>query len=190
MTTKLQLAVVATGVLSLAAIFAPTLAHAQNSVDLPSPFHFSGSGITLSNAPGLSPTTQVRITAWIKPDFTESNFVDTVVEKRDGCGSNRSYDFGVYKAQSGQPIGTIFFSSSMAGDDTYSNVPVPNDGRFHFIGGQYDGSTMKIFLDGALVGQKPHSGPVAATSDPPVVGTDQCGHPAFADIGVIQITSR
>jgi hypothetical protein len=191
MKTKVCFVVVAVGMMFSAAIVMPTAASAQ--LDLPSPFHFSGSGITLANSSALAPRSQVRITAWIRPDFTVPNFVDTVIEKRDGCGSNRSYDFGVYKAQavSGPVvIGTIFFSASLAGDDVYSTVPVPNDGNFHYIAGTYDGTAMKVFLDGVLVGQKPHTGPIATTSDPPVVGTDRCGHPAFADIDEIQFAGR
>jgi hypothetical protein len=166
----------------------------QQSLTLPSLFHFDGTSyVTLANSSALAPTSQVTIAAWIKPDFTVSNFVDTVIEKRDACGNNRSYDFGVYKQGvtnlGGPAAGTIFFSPSVAGDDTYSSALVPNDGGFHHVAATYDGSLVKIFLDGTLVGQSSHSGVIPSTSYPPIIGSDQCGHPAYADIAQIRISS-
>jgi hypothetical protein len=76
----------------VAATLTCTNATAQSSPDLPTLFHYDGSSfITLPNLPNLSPTAQVTVMAWIKPDFSVSNVVDTVISKRDGCGFNRSY---------------------------------------------------------------------------------------------------
>jgi len=90
-----------------------TNAAAQSSPDLPTLFHYDGSSfITLPNLPNLSPTAQVTVMAWIKPDFSVSNIVDTVISKRDDCGFNRSYFLVVTKAGFNLPTGTIMVGLS------------------------------------------------------------------------------
>ncbi len=169
-----------------------TNAAAQSSPDLPTLFHYDGSSfITLANLPNLSPTAQVTVMAWIKPDFSVSNIVDTVISKRDDCGFNRSYFLVVTKAGFNLPTGTIEWSASVAGDDVIGGTLFPNDGQFHHIAGTYDGTMMKLFLDGALIGQKQHSGPIPTTSDPPFIGKQSgCGDLTSADIDQIKFFSR
>ena len=169
-----------------------TNAAAQSSPDLPTLFHYDGSSfITLPNLPNLSPTAQVTVMAWIKPDFSVSNIVDTVISKRDDCGFNRSYFLVVTKAGFNLPTGTIEWSASVAGDDVIGGTLFPNDGQFHHIAGTYDGTMMKLFLDGALIGQKQHSGPIPTTSDPPFIGKQSgCGDLTSADIDQIKFFSR
>ncbi|HKW24689.1 MAG TPA: LamG-like jellyroll fold domain-containing protein [Terriglobales bacterium] len=156
-------------------------------------FHFAGSGsITwANNSAGLSPSSQVMIVAWIRPDFTASNEKDTIITKRNGCG-NRSYELSVYKVSSGLPAGTIIFATSL-GTDLYSNSVVPNDGQFHQVAGSYDGQTMRVFLDGQLVGQKSLPGFIESTSALPTTGVDAgcqySGNLSQADIDEIRVFS-
>ena len=50
---------------------------------------------------------------------------------------------------------------------------------------------MKLFLDGALIGQKQHSGPIPTTSDPPFIGKQSgCGDLTSADIDQIKFFGR
>jgi hypothetical protein len=153
-------------------------------------FQFDGGGyvVIANNSGTLSPTSQIMIAAWIRPNFAVSNIVDSILSKRDGCG-NRSYELAVHMAGSGLPAGTVMFATSL-GTDLYSNVPIPNDGHFHEVAGSYDGATMRIFLDGALVGFKPHSGPIEVTAEAPAIGAQVgCGQFAYADIDEIRVFS-
>ena len=162
----------------------------QQTLTLPSRFHFDGSSyVTLPNSPAIQPSSQVTITAWIKPDFTVSNVSDTILIKRDGCGFNRSYELSVIKTLQNYTPGTIFFAASNANtDDLISTAPVPNDGNFHHVAGTYDGTTTKIFLDGVLVGQGVHTGLISTTSDPAFIGIQGgCGDLAYADMDQIKI---
>ncbi len=47
---------------------------------------------------------------------------------------------------------------------------VPDDGKFHFVAGTYDGSSISIYLDGVPVGLAQCSGPLAATDSHPMIG--------------------
>jgi hypothetical protein len=171
-------------------VLASQLQAQQQTLTLPSLFHFDGtSHITLADSATLAPKSQVTITGWIKADFSITNVVDTILDKRDGCGFNRSYQLGVIKTYQGYAPGTIFFAASNANtDDLTSTVPIPNDGKFHHVAGTYDGTFVKVFLDGVLVGQGTHSGPISTTTDPAVIGIQAgCGDPTYADIGQVKI---
>jgi hypothetical protein len=171
-------------------VFTPRL-HAQGQVTtLPGPFHFDGTNyVTLGNSAALAPTSQITISGWIKPDFSVQNVMDTILNKRDGCGFYRSYQLAVWKTYQNFTPGTILFSPDNANiGDLNSTVPVPNDGRFHHVAGTYDGTTEKVFLDGVLVGQLSHAGPIPTTSDPAVIGIQAgCGDLAYAEIGQVRI---
>ena len=176
----------------VATTLSSTNATAQSSPDLPTLSHYDGSNfITLPNLPSLSPSSQITVMAWIKPDFSVSNVLDTVISKRDGCGFNRSYFLVVTKAGHYVPTGSIYWSASVANDDVIGGTLFPNDGQFHHIAGTYDGTVMKLFLDGVLIGQKQHSGPIPTTSDPPFIGKQSgCGDLTYADIDQIKFFSR
>ena len=167
--------------------------HAQReALTLPSSFHFDGTNdVTMADSPALAPTSQVTISGWIKPDFSVTNVTDTILDKRDGCGSNRSYQLGIIKTFQSYTPGTIFFAASNANtDDLFSTVPVPNDGQFHHVAGTYDGTAIKVFLDGVLVGQGTHTGPISTTTDSAVIGIQAgCGDPTYADIGQVRISN-
>src|ERR1051325_9453058 len=46
-------------------------------------FHFDGSGyiVIKNNSATLSPTAQVMIVAWIRPNFAVSNIIDSIISK-------------------------------------------------------------------------------------------------------------
>jgi hypothetical protein len=82
------------------------------------------------------------------------------------------------------------FKHERRGTDLYSTVQVPNDGQYHEIAGSYDGAMMRVFLDGALVGQKPHSGPIEITTEAPAIGAEVgCNQLAYADIDEVRLFS-
>jgi hypothetical protein len=163
-------------------------------------FHFDASPtsyIILPNTTSLSPTTQITVEAWIKPDFSFTSGSDVIINKRDGCGVNRSYHLSVTHQPYGSlqgtlPPPTIVWSSSVASDDVYPATLFPDDGQFHHLAGTYDGAWMNVYLDGQLVGTKAHSGNIMTTSDPPSIGL-QVGCPdvgAHATIDEVKLYSR
>jgi hypothetical protein len=165
-------------------------------------FHFDGSAnsyLTLPNAPELSPTAEITISAWVKSDPSASNLQDSVLIKRDGCGSQRSYHLSITKQAfpssqfPGQIMapGTVVWSPSVAGDDLESTTPFPPDGQFHHLAGTYNGSYSRIYIDGVLAGERAHTGPVPVTSDSPVMGINAaCGHLTYGDLDEVQLYNR
>ena len=50
-----------------------------------------------------------------------------------------------------------------------SIIPLPNAGKFHHVAGTYDGTTIKSYLDGVLVGTAARSGPILTTTSALVI---------------------
>lgn len=138
-------------------------------------FSFDGSAgayIDLPNSPSLFPASgQITIAAWIKPDFSAFNLWDTILTKRDGCSSSGvAYQLAVNKGDGNDVYGAVVLALSRAdGGIDRANagagaVTVPDDGQFHHVAGTFDGSMMKVYLDGQLVGQLARSEPLLGTT--------------------------
>lgn len=149
-------------------------------------FSFNGASnsfITLPNNQNFVPTGNTfTIDAWIKPDFSQQNVIDTVLTKRDGCGNFGishilhviKFDPAVGGGHDGRPIGqlTLAMTDSSGSPNIEADsgtTVVPNDGQFHHVAGTYDALTMKVYLDGQLVGQAERTGPILATTSAPVI---------------------
>jgi len=161
----------------------------------------SNSYITLTNNSNLLPATnEFTIDAWIKPNFgIPGRTIDTVLSKRDGCsGAGMSYLLDVIKVdRAGQtPSNEInLVMSDTSGAATTANsgtTGVPDDGQFHHVAGTYDGFTMKVYLNGQLVGQTPRSGSLLVTTSAAVIshhgGT--CGQRSSAAMDEIEFFNR
>ena len=170
-------------------------------------FNFNGTAnsfVTVGSNNMLPSSNQLTIDAWIKPDFSQQNALDTVLTKRDGCGgSGVSYILHVIKfdpafggGHAGRPIGQLILAMSDASgsivEATSGTTVVPNDGQFHHVAGTYDGSLMKVYLDGQLVGQAARSGPILATGSAAVISHHggACGQRAVAAIDEIEFYDR
>ena len=164
-------------------------------------FNFNGASnsyITLPNNPNMQPTSnQLTIDAWIKPDFTFANQFDTILTKRDGCSTaGISYNLNVAKGGSGLPVGEVHLTlSDTTGNAVtagFGSTLLPNDGQFHHVAGTYDGSTIKSYLDGVLVGTAARSGPILVTTSAPVISHHGggCGQRAVAAIDEIEFFDR
>ena len=165
----------------------------------------SGSYITLPNNANLLPASnRFTIDAWIKPDFGAQNALDTVLAKRDGCaGGGASYYLYVIKfdpgfggGHGGRPIGQVGLSMSapsgpIGGTDSDTTL-VPNDGQFHHVAGTYDGSAMKVYLDGQLAGETARTGPLLVTASAAVISRHaaQCPQRSVAAMDEIGFYDR
>ncbi|MBI5387031.1 MAG: VCBS repeat-containing protein [Verrucomicrobia bacterium] len=138
------------------------------------------STIRFPNAPAFAPTNrQLTITAWIKPDFSSTNLIDTILEQRDACGSlPYSFIFSVLKAYPGHAPGV--FGLGMLPQIGYiaSTNRIPDDGRFHHVAVTYNGHKANgnclLYLDGRVVGGGDGAGPIPTQVNGPVMGVHQC----------------
>jgi len=116
-------------------------------------FSFDGSGahVRIADNPSLHLTNGLTISAWVKP--TDAGYAYQVISKWDvGYTSQKSY--GTWLSQS-----KFIFSVAATGDDLtgpYANLvsvgSVPPNQWTH-VAATYDGSTMKVYLNGQLDNQ-------------------------------------
>ena len=140
-------------------------------------FSFNGSAqsfVSLPNSADMLPSSgHFTIAAWIKPNAS-SNAWDTILAKRDSCGSNGiSYYLGVNKGDPIDPYGSLVLSMSGPSGESRarSDSPLPSDGQFHHVAGTYNGSQMMVYIDGqpARVTPLARTGPIVTTTSAPVI---------------------
>ncbi|MCG8462071.1 MAG: LamG domain-containing protein, partial [Holophagales bacterium] len=96
-------------------------------------------GMTVAHTPGLGALSAVSITAWIRVDPADGGAWQSIVDKRDG--NLDGYD--LYLASSDQ----LFMRVN---DQTLQGVAALDDGLWHHVAGVYDGSTIRLYVDGTL----------------------------------------
>jgi hypothetical protein len=121
-------------------------------------FNFDGIDdfVRIEDRPELRITGPMSIEAWVYP--TSSGTWDNIVTKWDMVGgfNQRSYSLGR------GPDQRAFFVISSTGTDAgatslYSSSTIPVNQWSHLIG-TFDGSTVKIYVNGGLQGQASHTG--------------------------------
>jgi hypothetical protein len=111
-------------------------------------FDGSSGEAKVPNSASLEPTA-VTVSAWVQQQGTPGNYRYIVAKGATGCiaasyglysGPNGGLEFYVSKTR-----GTTFARSPDAGDGVW-------DGAWHLAVGTYDGSTIRLYVDGAEVG--------------------------------------
>jgi hypothetical protein len=110
--------------------------------------HFDGGGeVVLPDAPALEPA-RISVAAWVRHIGSPGSYRYVVAKGASGC-FRASY--GLYTARNG---GAAFYVS---GDGFYAVSASAAaraiwDGRWHRLAGTYDGSRLRLYLDGEQVG--------------------------------------
>ena len=169
-------------------------------------FDFDGTGaVTIGDSPSLNPSA-ITVEGWIKPQFAGrprvACDVDVILTKLPGTGDATGYALAVrqdpgctFADEMGPtPQGTISFAvvGVVGGYHVvHSSAQVPNDGAYHHVAGTYDGSSMRVYLDGVLVGDKANSGAVVASGVPALIGNSTPngeGTPRYSVASIDEVT--
>ncbi len=138
------------------------------------------------NSPLLAPQ-QLTLLAWVK----QSGFPGTlkyIAGRGDDGGNCGGSSYALYTGYSGSP-GLHFYirTSESGGTNVLSDVPANSsvfDGNWHLIAGTYDGTDLRLFVDGVQVGS-PKPAPAGITYGGPI--TDSTfyvdGYPPAAGCG-------
>jgi hypothetical protein len=119
--------------------------------------------VTVPDGPGLDPTTAISITAWIFADSWDGGN-RRILQKGDSDNQYRLLEENnVFKFDlSGVANGTL-------------TTDLPSAGVWHFIAATYDGTMMKIYVDGVVVAQQRASGAIATTTNNLNIGSKTPG---------------
>lgn len=138
--------------------------------------------IQVPDDPTLEPE-HITLDGWIRPVFTGRPFqsadVDTIIEKLEVAGSALN-GYALVVAMdptfafldvppTNVPLGTpgVFLNISGTSHQIFGPSPLPDDGAYHHVAATYDGTTLRLFLDGDEVASKAVSGTIvnAASAD-------------------------
>lgn len=112
--------------------------------------------LTVNNSTTLNPTSGITLSAWINGADFGGNKV--IIKKRHWAPA---YDFSMYGGQ-------LTFSLNGVGS---VSTPVPTTNAWHLVTGTYDGSAMKIYVDGAVINSATKSGSITTVGEPVVIGS-------------------
>jgi len=126
---------------------------------------------------------QITVSAWIRVDTFDRQW-HAIVTKGDSAWRLHRY----------RGYDTIGFHYTRPGT-TYAaanGVRSVNDGQWHHVAGTCDGSTICLYVDGALDGSSATSGPMATNSYPVLIGENaekrsRCWHGLIDDVRLYDV---
>src|SRR3954470_20329598 len=153
-----------------------------------SALHFDGDDeVALPDRAALEPA-KITVAAWVRSTGSPGTYRYVLSKGSRSCWSS---SYGLYTGESG---GAAFYTSG-AGAFTVSPQAAPSqvwDGRWHRLTGSYDGTRVRLYLDGAEVGSgTPNSDPISygIASRAPYIGTyhGDCDLPYVGDIDALRV---
>jgi hypothetical protein len=122
----------------------------------------AGKYVVTNNNQTLNPTAAISATAWINASSWTGN--PAILQKGATTVQYRIYATG----------GNVVFDLPGVGSVA---TPLPSTGTWHFITGTYNGSVLRIYVDGVVKNSVAATGVIKTTSDPLVIGAaDQSGN--------------
>jgi hypothetical protein len=115
--------------------------------------------VTVPNSSSLNPTGQLSIGAWVRAN----------AGAWDQPRNARILQKGVADSQYRLLVEFGLLKFHITGRGTVTATP-PSTGVRHFVAGTYDGTALRLYVDGALVGTTTASGPIPTTAEPLAIG--------------------
>src|SRR5262249_31924576 len=121
---------------------------------------------------------QLTLEAWVNADPRMTSW-GGVVMKSTGAGWSDGYGLAHY------PDGTIdFFVNNFSSASVGVALPT---GVWTHVAGVYDGSTLRLYLNGSLVASKAYSTPINNTTAPLRIGSGAGDFPWIGDIDEVRV---
>jgi hypothetical protein len=124
--------------------------------------------VLVQDSPSLDPTRALSITAWINPSWTGNN---RILQKSSGGGDNQ------YRLLKEWGDNMVFHLPGLS-PDRLEFVGLPPLGEWTHLAATYDGSSMKVYYNGAVKGQQASSGTMTTSNGTLCIGTKHVTAPA------------
>lgn len=127
---------------------------------------FSGSGaVTIPNAPSLQLTSGMTLEAWVRPTVVPNGWVDVIYKGNDNYYLMSSTDRNMAPAVGG------IFDGGPGTTKTFGTTALPPNTWTH-LAGTYDGSTIRLYVNGTLVSSVARTGSLLTQTNPLSIGGD------------------
>ncbi|MFA7272306.1 MAG: LamG-like jellyroll fold domain-containing protein [Crocinitomicaceae bacterium] len=119
-------------------------------------FDFASTYINVPNSTSLNPSTSITLEAWIKADTYAGNSWENVIISKDGWGTgNQGYTL---RTGAGGILSFNFSSAGVWKEVTTSAVMTI--GNWYHVAASYDGTTLRIYVNGVELNTLAFSGPI------------------------------
>jgi hypothetical protein len=117
--------------------------------------------IQIQDSPSLDMTDEITIAAWINPSWTGNN---RILQKSSGGGDNQ------YRLLKEWGDNMVFHLPGLS-PDRLEFEGLPPIGEWTHLAATYDGSSMKVYYDGVVVGEMESSGQMGVSDGTLCIGT-------------------
>jgi hypothetical protein len=114
-----------------------------------------GQFVKLNNNQTLNPTAAISVSAWVNAD--DWTGAPTILRKGNASVQYRLFAIG----------GSLTFEIPGVG---FVSTPAPSAGAWHMLTGTYNGSALRVYVDGAVAAGASASGAISTGSDTLVIG--------------------
>ncbi|UCD15472.1 MAG: DUF2341 domain-containing protein [Candidatus Omnitrophota bacterium] len=118
--------------------------------------------VNVEDASSLRLGKNMTVAAWVKVNANASDWVRLV-----GKGNSTYRNYGLWLNKSGTVLFQVFSAGGNGGVQTTETV---NDGNWHHVAGTYDGSNLKVYIDGKLLKTGAYSQIPHTSSHPLTIG--------------------
>jgi hypothetical protein len=130
-----------------------------------------GGSVTVPNQPALSPTQALTIACRVKTDLGGQGNTWIVNHVLSG-GTDTGYRLGVVQGKPCFAVPQTEWSHHLKGE---ADLPT---GRWVHLAGTFDGTTMRLYVDGVECGTMARPGPLKPNAFPLCLGSYEAGHEA------------
>ncbi|HET8606476.1 MAG TPA: LamG-like jellyroll fold domain-containing protein, partial [Gaiellaceae bacterium] len=141
-------------------------------------FNGSNAWVTVPGTTALQLTKAFTLEAWVKPTAENGAWRAAVIKEDPG---RNELDYGLYAStDTGPPSGHVLVGSPP--DSYLRGTTTPPLGTWTHLAASYDGSTLRVYQNGALQAQKAVSGAIDTSTGPLRIGGDNVWGEWFAGL--------
>ncbi len=131
----------------------------------------TGGCVRVESDPAFNVTTGLTVTCWVRTDVAGQTQA-WIVNRVQGGGEDTGFRLGV---MGGRPCFNVPLTDWSHTAHAAAALPT---GRWAHLAGTFDGTTVRVYLDGELCGSLERPGPVRANAFPIILGSYAPDHPA------------
>jgi autotransporter-associated beta strand protein len=124
-------------------------------------------GAQVSDYPALNPTNTITVEAWINAAAWQSNYWQGSIVSKDGDGTGSPAGYALRCGNNG----CLSFVVPVGGWAEVVTGPVMSSNAWHHVAGTYDGSLVRVFVDGVQQASVAKAGSLISSAYPLTLGS-------------------